>query len=86
MKDYDVTVTLTFKKSMRIKAECGDKAMDMASDILLNTDLIELTEDDIESVSCEAERLKEKPCENCDEDAEYTCPYEEREYLFDELY
>ena len=82
MKSYDVTVSVTFKKPMRINACCGDEAIAKAKDILFNTDVIEFTENDIDSIVCEAESSAENPCENCDDDY---CS-EEREYLYDELY
>ena len=85
MKSYDVTVSVTFKKPMRINACCGDEATAKAKDILFNTDVIEITENDIDSIVCEAESSAENPCENCDEDCDDYCS-EEREYLYDELY
>ena len=57
-----------------------------AKDILFNTDVIEFTENDIESIVCEAESSAENPCENCDEDCDDDYCSEEREYLYDELY
>ncbi len=86
MKSYDVTVSVTFKKPMKINACCGDEAIAKAKDILFNTDLVEFTEDDIASIVCEAESSAENPCENCDEDCDDDYCSEEREYLYDELY
>ena len=39
MKSYDVTVSVTFKKPMKINACCGDEAISKAKDILFNTDI-----------------------------------------------
>lgn len=86
MKSYDVTVSVTFKKPMRINACCGDEAIAKAKDILFNTDVIEFTDKDIDSIICEAESSVENPCENCDEDCDDDYCSEEREYLYDELY
>lgn len=86
MKSYDVTVSVTFKKPMKINVCCGDEAIAKAKDILFNTDLVEFTEDDIDSIVCEAESSAENPCENCDEDCDDDYCSEEREYLYDELY
>lgn len=86
MKSYDVTVSVTFKKPMKINACCGDEAIAKAKDILFNTDVIEFTENDIASIICEAESSEENPCDNCDEDCDDDYCSEEREYLYDELY
>ena len=86
MKSYDVTVSVTFNKPMRINACCGDEAIAKAKDILFNTDVIEFTENDIDSIVCEAESSAENPCEKCDEDCDDDYCSEEREYLYDELY
>lgn len=86
MKCYDVTVSVKFKKPMRINACCGDEAIAKAKDILFNTDVIEFTDKDIDSIICEAESSAENPCENCDEDCDDDYCSEEREYLYDELY
>lgn len=86
MKNYDVTVSVTFKKPMKINDCCGDEAIAKTKDILFNTDVIELTEKDIDSIICEAESSAENPCEDCDEDCDDDYCYEEREYLYDELY
>ena len=86
MKSYDVEITVTFKKAMRINACCGDAAIEKAKDVLFNTDLVEFSEEDLESVICEAESLVEKPCDCCDEDCNECSDLEEREYLYDELY
>lgn len=86
MKSYNVTVSVTFKKPMKINACCGDEAIEKAKDILFNTDLVEFSEDDIDSIICEAESSVEKPCENCDEDCDDDYCSDEREYLYDELY
>ena len=86
MKSYNVTVSVTFKMPIKIKACCGDEAIAKAKDILFNTDLVEFTEDDIASIVCEAESSAENPCDNCDEDCDDDYCSEEREYLFDELY
>ena len=86
MKSYDVMVSVTFKKPMKINACCGDEAIAKAKDILFNTDVIEFTDNDIDSIVCEAESSAENPCENCDEDCDDDYCSEEREYLYDELY
>ena len=86
MKSYDVTVSVTFKKPMKINSCCGDEAIAKAKDILFNTDVIEFTENDIASIICEAESSAENPCEKCDEDCDDDYCSEEREYLYDELY
>ena len=86
MKRYDVTVSVTFKKPMKINACCGDEAIAKTKDILFNTDVIEFTENDIASIICEAESSAENPCEKCDEDCDDDYCSEEREYLYYELY
>lgn len=86
MKSYNVTVSVTFKKPMKLNACCGDEAIAKAKDILFNTDIIEFTENDIDSIVCEAESSAENPCEYCDEDCDDDYCSEEREYLYDELY
>ena len=86
MKSYDVEITVTFKKSMRINACCGDAAIEKTKDILFNTDLIEFSEEDLKSVICEAESIREESCDCCDEDCNECCEFDEREYLYDELY
>ena len=86
MKSYDVTVSVTFKKPMKINACCGDEAIAKAKDILFNTDVLEFTENDIDSIVCEAERSAKSLCEDCDEDCDDNYCSEEHEYLFDELY
>ena len=40
MKSYNVTVSVTFKKPMKINACCGDEAIAKAKDILFNTDVV----------------------------------------------
>ena len=62
------------------------EAISKAKDILFNTDLVEFTEDDIDTIVCEAESSAENPCEYCDEDCDDDYCSEEREYLYDELY
>ena len=59
-KSYNVTVSVTFKKPMKINACCGDEAIAKTKDILFNTDIIEFTENDIASIVCEAESSAEK--------------------------
>ena len=86
MKTYDVTITVTFKKPIKINGCCGEDAIEKAKDILLNTDLVEFTENDIDTIVCEAERSSEKSCADCDEDCDDNYCSEEREYLYDELY
>lgn len=86
MKSYNVTVSVTFKKPMKINACCDDEAIAKAKDILFNTDVVEFTENNIDSIVCEAESSAENPCENCDEDCDDDYCSEEREYLYDELY
>lgn len=86
MKNYNVTVTVAFKKTMKINACCGDEAISKAKDILINTDLVEFTEDDIASIICEAEHSTENSCKNCDKDCDDDYCSKEREYLYDELY
>ena len=44
------------------------------------------TENDIDTIVCEAERSSEKSCADCDEDCDDDYCSEEREYLYDELY
>ena len=86
MKSYNVTVSVTFKKPMKINACCGDEAIAKAKDILFNTDVVEFTENNIDSIVCEAESSAENPCDNFDEDCDDDYCSEEREYLYDELY
>lgn len=92
MKIYETTLNVEFQKKIKIKANNGDEAMDMLEDIFTNTNLISFNEDDIVSVSTEAERLfdKENDCDfdtdECDGDCDNCECCSEREFLYEELY
>lgn len=92
MKFYETTLNIEFQKKVKIRANNGDEAMNKLVDIFTNTDMIALTEDDIVSVSTEAERLFDKDsdcnCDNdeCDGDCENCEHFSEREFLYEELY
>ncbi len=92
MKFYETTLNIEFQKKVKIRANNGDEAMNKLVDIFTNTDMITLDEEDIVSVSIEAERLFDKDfdcdCDNdeCDGDCENCEHFSEREFLYEELY
>lgn len=82
MKEYNVTLTVEFEKKIKIKADDGETAMDKATDILLNTNLINSDNVSLTSVYCEAEGISKKQLYEEETDDDYSV----REILYDETY
>ncbi len=85
MKSYETTLTIEIEKKIKVKAENGDEAMDKIADIFINTDIISLDEDDVKSISIQAES-EDESCDDCDGDCDNCDCCSEREFLFEELY
>ena len=47
MRTYDVEMEITFKKALRVRAQSAEDAFVLAEDIFLESDAVELTEDDL---------------------------------------
>ena len=88
MKEFVVTLTAVSKKNFHMKADSQEDAFLLAEAILENTDLLDFTDEDVDSMdmTCEEQcggvcEICGNACENCGDctDLEPDCPYPDRE-------
>ena len=75
MRTYDVEMEITFKKALRVRAQSAEDAFVLAEDIFLESDAVELTEDDLCRIDADVSTASgEKKCFCTDyEDDELMC-------------
>lgn len=85
MKTYDVNLMMNFSKHFLVNAYNKEEALDLVKNIFFDTDLINLSDDELDSIDIEIESDGFDPCECCEEDCD--CPYcKDEEHLCDEVY
>lgn len=88
MKEFAVTMTAVSKKTFQVKADSQEDAFLLAEAILENTDLLDFTDGDVDSMEMTCDEQCGGVCEICGNacgncggctDLEPDCPYPDRE-------
>ncbi len=58
MNEYRVKVKLMLEREFSVYAESADKVRELAKDVIMNTDLIEFTEENVVAVESEIYEVK----------------------------
>ena len=88
MKEFEVTLTAVSKKTFKLRADSHEDAFLLAEAILENSDLLNFSDEDVDSMDMTCEEqcggvcdICSRACENCGDctDLEPDCPYPDRE-------
>ena len=88
MKEFEVTLTAISKKTFKLRADSHEDAFLLAEAILENSDLLNFSDEDVDSMDMTCEEqcggvcdICSRACENCGDctDLEPDCPYPDRE-------
>ena len=88
MKEFEVTLTAVSKKTFKLRADSHEYAFLLAEAILENSDLLNFSDEDVDSMDMTCEEqcggvcdICSRACENCGDctDLEPDCPYPDRE-------
>lgn len=71
MKEFEVTLIALSKKKFKVSADSEAEALDKASDILTETDLLTFADDDMDSMDMTASECCGGVCETCGNACEY---------------
>lgn len=71
MKEFEVTLTALSKKTFRLNADSQREAIEIASQIWEDTDLLAFQDEDVESMEITASDHCGGVCEICDNACEY---------------
>lgn len=87
MKEFDITLTATSKKSFRLSADSRDEALDLVDSLMDHSSLLDFADTDVREVDVECEGVcggvceicgdcneLEPKCEHPEKDCEYRCP------------
>lgn len=84
MKEFEVTLTAVSRKTFKLRADSQEDAFLLAEAILENTDLLDFSDEDVDSMdmTCEEQcggvcEICSRACEDCGDctDLEPDCPY-----------
>ena len=88
MKEFEVSMTAVSRKSFKLRADSQEKAFLLAGAILENTNLLDFSDEDVDSMDMTCEELCggeceicSRACENCGgcTEVEPNCPYPDEE-------
>ena len=88
MKEFEVTLTAVSRKTFKLRADSQEDAFLLAEAILENTDLLDFSDEDVDSMdmTCEEQcggacEICSRACEECGDctDLEPDCPYPDKE-------
>ena len=88
MKEFEITLNAVSRKKFRVNADSQEDALLLAEAILENTDLLDFSNQDVDSMnmSCEEQcggvcEICSRACEQCGDcmDSESTCLYPDKD-------